>query len=225
MRVTIIVFPGSNCELDTKYAFEKIGADVKLLWHQERELPNSDLVVLPGGFSYGDYLRSGAIAKFSPIMKEVIEFANNGGYLLGICNGFQILLETNLLEGAMKKNQNLHFISKYHYLKVVNNDNRFLQKFNIGDIVNIPIAHGEGNYYIDDVGFKSLKENNQILLTYCDAEGVEKNPNGSVGAIAGICNRNRNIFGLMPHPERAIETLLGSDDGKKMLEGFLLIGA
>jgi len=222
MNVAIVVFPGTNCELDTKYAYEKIGAKTTLVWHKETELPKGiDLIVLPGGFSYGDYLRSGAIAKFSPVMQSVIDFANNGGYVLGICNGFQILLELGLLPGAMKKNRNVHFISEFHYLKVENRDNKFLQKLQVGDILNVPIAHGEGNYYIDDSGLKRLKDNGQILLSYCDKEGNLSNPNGSVDSIAGICNDKKNVFGLMPHPERAVEELLGSDDGVKMLQGFM----
>lgn len=222
MKVAVIVFPGTNCELDTKYAYEKLGQEVLLVWHREKKLPeNIDLVVLPGGFSYGDYLRSGSIAKFSPIMEDVIRFAEKGDYILGICNGFQILLELNLLPGAMKKNKNVHFVSKYHNLKVRQNDNKFLQELKKGDVVNIPIAHGEGNYYIDENGLKSLHENDQVILTYCDKNGKNKNPNGSVDSIAGICNKNKNIFGLMPHPERAMESILGSDDGIKMLEGFI----
>ena len=222
MNVAIVVFPGTNCELDTKYAYEKLGAKTTLVWHKEKELPKGiDLVVLPGGFSYGDYLRSGAIAKFSPVMQSVIDFADDGGYVLGICNGFQILLELGLLPGAMKKNRNVHFISEFHYLKVENRDNKFLQKLQVGDILNVPIAHGEGNYYIDDKGLERLKDNGQILLTYCDKEGNLSNPNGSVESIAGICSDKKNIFGLMPHPERAMEELLGSDDGVKMLQGFM----
>ena len=221
-KVAIIQFLGTNCELDTKYAFEKIGAKVKIVWHHKKKLPKCDLVVLPGGFSYGDYLRSGAISKYSSIMKAVIEYANSGGKVLGICNGFQILLECGLLNGAMKRNKNVHFVSKYHYLKVINNKNSFLSKFKSNDIINIPIAHGEGNYYIDKKGLKKLIKNNQILLTYCDKNGKELNPNGSIEAIAGICNKNKNVFGLMPHPERAIEDMLGGSDGKIMLEGFLV---
>jgi len=221
LKVGVIVFPGTNCEIDTKYAYEKLGAEVELIWHKDTVLPKGlDLLVLPGGFSYGDYLRSGAIAKFSPVSDAVVEFAKKGGYILGICNGFQILLELSLLPGAMKKNQDIHFISEYHYLKVVNNDNKFLRLFDKGDLVNIPIAHGEGNYYIDDEGFSRLRDNSQILLTYCDKDAKELNPNGSVGAIAGICNKDKNVFGLMPHPERAVEEMLGSKDGVKMLEGF-----
>ena len=221
MRVSVVVFPGTNCDRDTKWAFEKIGANVEFIWHNEHNLKNPDLVVLPGGFSYGDYLRSGAIARFSPIMKSVKKFAENGGIVLGICNGFQVLVESHLLPGAMKRNDDLHFISKHHHLKVENNDNLFLSKMDKNEVVNIPIAHAEGNYFIDEVGLEELKNNNQILLTYCDAEGNQLNPNGSIEAIAGICNKEKNVFGLMPHPERAVDELLGSSDGIKMLKGFL----
>jgi len=222
MKVGVIVFPGTNCEMDTKYAYEKLGADVELIFHKNEKLSSDiDLVVLPGGFSYGDYLRSAAIAKFSPIMKDMTRFANEGGYVLGICNGFQMLLELDLLPGAMKRNSNVHFISKYHHLRVINSENKFLQKLSSDDVLNIPIAHGEGNYFIDKKGLEKLYKNNQILLKYCDKSGIDKNPNGSVDSIACICNENRNVYGLMPHPERAIEELLGSKDGVLMLEGFM----
>lgn len=222
MKVAVVVFPGTNCEMDTKYAFEKLGADVELVFHKDEKLPSDcDLVVLPGGFSYGDYLRSAAIAKFSPIMKDVTRFATQGGYVLGICNGFQMLLEMGLLPGAMKRNSNVHFISKFHRLRVVNNDNKFLQKLSIDDVINVPIAHGEGSYFIDEAGLNELYTNNQVLLKYSDERGIDKNPNGSIDSIACICNKNRNVFGLMPHPERAMEVLLGSDDGVKMLEGLI----
>jgi len=222
MKVSVLQFPGTNCEYDTQYAFEKLGAEVEILWHKETTIADDvDLVVAAGGFSYGDYLRSGAIAKMSPVMQAIKAYANKGGKVLGICNGFQVLTETRLLPGALKRNEHLHFISKHHHLKIVNNDNVFLQKFNVGDVVNIPIAHHDGNYYIDEDGLKSLQDNNQILVTYCDKDGNELNPNGSVASIAGVCNKEKNVFGLMPHPERAMEELLGSADGVKMLEGFL----
>lgn len=221
MNVAVLLFPGTNCDLDTKYAFETLGHNVTVVWHKESALPaNTELVVVAGGFSYGDYLRSGAIARFSPIVKAVTEYANNGGKVLGICNGFQILTEAGLLPGALKRNEGLHFISKHHHLKVVNNDNTFLQKLNNGDIVNIPIAHHDGNYYADEATIKELYANNQVLLQYCDADGKTSNPNGSIDAIAGICNKDKNVFGLMPHPERAMEALLGSADGVAMLEGI-----
>ncbi len=222
MKTAVVVFPGTNCEYDTKYAYEMLGSEVEMVWHKEDKLPdNIDLVVLPGGFSYGDALRSGSIARFSPIIAEVIKFANAGGNVLGICNGFQILLEAGLLPGAMKRNENVHFISKHHHLKVENRDNTFLKLFKEGDILNIPIAHAEGNYHLDEKGLRALRANNQILLTYSDEKGTLLNPNGSKESIAGICNKEKNVFGLMPHPERAMETLLGSDDGVNMLKGFV----
>ena len=222
MKVAVLQFPGTNCEFDAKYAFSKLGCEVEVIWHKEGKLPeNTDLVVVPGGFSYGDYLRSGAIARFASIMEDVKKFATNGGKVLGICNGFQILLEAGLLPGAMKRNDTLHFISKYHTLKVIDNNNDFLRLLNIGDVVNIPVAHHDGNYYIDEVGLKELEKNNQILLKYCTKDGEVTNMNGSVSNIAGICNKERNVFGLMPHPERAIEEILGSTDGVNMLKGLL----
>jgi phosphoribosylformylglycinamidine synthase subunit PurQ / glutaminase len=222
MKVSILQFPGTNCEYDAQSAFESLGARTQIIWHKSDSIPSdTDLLVVAGGFSYGDYLRSGAIAKFSPVMKAVKKYADNGGKVLGICNGFQVLTEAGLLPGALMRNDGLHFISKHHHLKVQNNDNIFLEKLNKGDIVNIPIAHHDGNYFIDEIGLKDLYENNQVLLTYSDENGDAKNPNGSVDSIAGVCNKEKNVFGLMPHPERAMELLLGSDDGVKMLEGFL----
>ena len=222
MKVTILQFPGTNCEYDTQHAFEDLGATTEIVWHKSESIPNdTDLLVVAGGFSYGDYLRSGAIAKFSPVMKAVSAYANSGGKVLGICNGFQVLTEAGLLPGALKRNDGLHFISKHHHLKVQNNDNIFLEKLANGDVVNIPIAHHDGNYFIDPDGLKELYANNQVLLTYTDENGNSKNPNGSVDSIAGVCNKEKNVFGLMPHPERAMESLLGSDDGVKMLQGFL----
>jgi len=222
MKVTILQFPGTNCEYDTQHAFEELGATTEIVWHKSESIPSdTNLLVVAGGFSYGDYLRSGAIARFSPVMKAVTAYANAGGKVLGICNGFQVLTEAGLLPGALKRNDGLHFISKHHTLKVENNDNVFLEKLNNGDVVNIPIAHHDGNFFIDDAGLKDLYANNQVLLTYSDENGAAKNPNGSVDSIAGICNKNKNVFGLMPHPERAMESILGSDDGVKMLQGFM----
>jgi len=222
MKVTILQFPGTNCEYDTQHAFEQLGATTEIVWHKEESIPSdTNLLVVAGGFSYGDYLRSGAIAKFSPVMKAVKAYAENGGKVLGICNGFQVLTESGLLPGALKRNDGLHFISKHHHLKVENNDNIFLEELNNGDVVNIPIAHHDGNYYIDNAGLAELQANKQILLTYTDADGSVKNPNGSVESIAGVCNKEKNVFGLMPHPERAMELILGSDDGKAMLQGFM----
>ena len=222
MKVAVLQFPGTNCEFDAKYAFSKLGCDVEVVWHKENKLPeNTELVVVPGGFSYGDYLRSGAIARFANIMEDVKKFALNGGKVIGICNGFQILLEAGLLPGAMKRNDTLHFISKYYHLKVIDNKNDFLKLLKVGDVVNIPVAHHDGNHYIDENGLKELEANNQILLKYCSKDGELANMNGSVSNIAGICNKERNVFGLMPHPERAIEEILGSTDGVNMLKGFL----
>jgi phosphoribosylformylglycinamidine synthase len=221
-NVVVLQFPGTNCEYDTKYAFEKLGANVSIIWHEDKELPdNTDLIVLPGGFSYGDYLRSGALAKHANIMDAVKTYASNGGKVLGICNGFQILTETGLLPGALKRNENLHFISKHQTIKVLDNNNSFLSELNNGDILNIPVAHHDGNFFIDQEGLKELQNNGQVLLQYCDKNGTAKILNGSVEQIAGICNKEKNVFGLMPHPERAMETLLGCDHGVKMLEGFL----
>lgn len=216
MSVAIIQFPGTNCEKDTQYAYEQLGAKTHIIWHQETALPaDCELVVLPGGFSYGDYLRCGAIARFSPIMKAVKIFAKQQGLVLGICNGFQILCEAGMLPGALKRNEKLHFISKTQSLKVRHNDNIFLRSYNTCEIINMPIAHADGNYFIDAEGLEKLKDHHQILLEYVD------NPNGSTASIAGICNQDKNVFGLMPHPERAIEELLGGCDGLAMLENLL----
>jgi phosphoribosylformylglycinamidine synthase len=221
LKVAVLRFPGTNCEFDTQYAFEKLGHTTELVWHENEMLPeNIDLVVVPGGFSYGDYLRSGSIARFSPVMKAVTAYAENDGKVLGICNGFQILTEAGLLPGALKRNNNLHFISKHQNLCVVNNDNAFLNKCEKGEVLNIPIAHADGNYYIDDAGFEKLEANGQILLRYSDDKGTPIVVNGSVTSIAGVCNVSKNVFGLMPHPERALEAILGSEDGLRMLKGF-----
>lgn len=222
MKVSVLQFPGTNCEYDTKYAFEKIGATVEILWHKDKNIPaDTDLLVIPGGFSYGDYLRSGAIARFANIMDAVQEYAAKGGKILGICNGFQILLEAGLLPGAMKRNDSLHFISKFHNLKIINNDNDFLSLMKKDEVVNIPVAHHDGNYFINEDALKELEANNQILVKYCDENGNTGNLNGSVSNIAGICNKEKTVFGLMPHPERAMEDFLGGSDGVKMLKGFL----
>ncbi len=222
MKVGIVQFPGTNCEYDTQYAFEKLGAQTSILWHEDAAVAEDlDLIVIAGGFSYGDYLRSGAIASKSPIMKAVKAHAEAGKKVLGICNGFQVLTETHMLPGALKRNEHLHFISKHHNLKVASNANDFLEKFDNSDVVNIPIAHHDGNFFIDADGLKELYDNDQVLLHYCDAQGNISNPNGSVDSIAGICNKEKNVFGLMPHPERAMEEVLGSADGIKMLEGLM----
>ena len=214
MKVAIIRFLGTNCEFDTAYAFEKLGVKAELVWHAQSEF-NADLVVLPGGFSYGDYLRSGAIAKFAKAMQGVLAHAKRGGFVLGICNGFQMLLEMRLLKGAMKHNERLNFISKNQPLRVISNDNALCKNFAKNEIVSLPIAHGEGNFFADENDLKFLQDKDLITLKY------EGNPNGSKADIAGICDEKRRIFGLMPHPERACENLLGSDAGLKMLKGFL----
>ncbi len=222
MRVAVIQFPGTNCEYDTEYAFKRLGASVEIVWHKQDNIESDiDLIVIAGGFSYGDYLRSGAIARFSPIVKAIEHHAARGTKILGICNGFQILTESGLLDGALKRNEHLHFISRYHHLKVVDNKNTFLSKTEQGEILNIPIAHHDGNYFVQSEKLKSLYDNGQVLLEYCDESGERSNPNGSLNSIAGICNKSKNVFGLMPHPERAMEKILGSSDGVKMLEGFL----
>ncbi len=222
MKVGIVQFPGTNCEYDTQHAFATLGCETEILWHKNDTIPQGiDLVVVAGGFSYGDYLRSGAIAKMSPIMKALKGYADNGDKVLGICNGFQVLTETGLLPGALKRNEGLHFISRHHHLKVLNNSNDFLRHCKTEEILNIPIAHHDGNFYIDANGLEELYANEQVLLQYTDENGEISNPNGSVDSIAGICNKAKNVFGLMPHPERAMESLLGSDDGRRMLEGFL----
>lgn len=214
MKVVILRFPGTNCEFDTQYAFEKIGIKAQILWYEEKNF-TADLLVLPGGFSYGDYLRCGAIAKFAPAMQGVLTHAKKGGFILGICNGFQILLESGLLKGAMRCNKNLNFISKNQNLRVVSNNNVFLRKFQNNELISLPIAHGEGNYYADENVLKELQDKDLIILKY------EPNPNGSLCDIAGICDENKKIFALMPHPERACDELLGGNVGLKMLEGFL----
>lgn len=215
-KVGIIVFPGSNCDHDAYFAFKDIlGVDTKFLWHKEGSIGDRNIIILPGGFSYGDYLRSGAIARFSNIMQDVIRFANNGGIVLGICNGFQILCETGLLPGALMRNRDLKFICKNVSLKVENNKSIFTYKYEIKENINIPIAHGEGNYYCDEDTLTELISNNQILFRY------NNNPNGSVEDIAGIQNRKRNVLGMMPHPERASDIRLGNDDGLRLLQGIV----
>lgn len=218
MSIAIIRFPGTNCEFDTQYAFSSFEGDTHIVWHQDKSLPQDcHLVVIPGGFSYGDYLRCGAIAQFSPIMRAIKDFALQGGYVLGICNGFQILCEARLLPGALKRNMNLHFISKMQSLRIVSKNNVFLRSYAPNQTIKLPIAHADGNYFIEESELLELKANEQILLEYID------NPNGSVDAIAGVCNEKKNVFGLMPHPERAIEDILGSCDGKAMLDNLLHI--
>lgn len=218
--IGVIVFPGSNCDHDAYHAMKHVmNADTKFLWHKEKKTDFSDidLLIVPGGFSYGDYLRSGAIARFSPIMNSVVEYAQNGNPVLGICNGFQILLESGLLPGAMLHNEKLRFVCKNINMRVESTRSVFTGSMEKGQVINVPVSHGEGNYFIDKNGLAALEENDQIAFRYCDENGEvtdEANFNGSVSAIAGITNIDGNVMGMMPHPERAMEKVLGSDDGK-----------
>ncbi|MBU2444869.1 MAG: phosphoribosylformylglycinamidine synthase subunit PurQ [Bacteroidetes bacterium] len=222
MKFGVVIFPGANCDFDSFHVLKRvIGTETIFLFHKDTSLLDCDVVILPGGFSYGDYLRTGAIARFSPIMKEVIAFANKGGIVIGICNGFQILCESNLLPGVLTKNVNLRFRCFDTYLRVENNKTNFTNRFLHNETIKIPIAHGEGNYFADDDTLKSLEDNERILLKYCDRDGnitPEANPNGSIANIAGICNRTKNVFGLMPHPERCSESILGNTNGLKIFE-------
>jgi len=224
MKFGVVTFPGSNCDYDSYAAVRfSLGEPVEFLWHLDSDLKGCDVVILPGGFSYGDYLRAGSIARFSPIMKEVIGFAKEGGTVLGICNGFQILLEAGLLPGAMLRNRSLRFSCKHVYLRVESIDTRLTCASTIGEVLKIPIAHSDGNYFADSETLAELRENDQILLRYCDTDGKlsnDANPNGSVDDIAGVCNRERNVFGMMPHPERAAEDILGSVDGLQLFESL-----
>jgi phosphoribosylformylglycinamidine synthase len=216
-RFGVVVFPGSNCDYDAYYTLKKIlGYEVVFLWHKDTDLQNCNVIILPGGFSYGDYLRSGAVARFSPIMKPVIEFANKGGYVFGICNGFQILLEAGLLPGVMLKNKSLQFVCKDVYLTVENRNTVFSKNINKEKILKIPVAHGDGNYFADEETLKELVDNNQIVFKYSSSNGeIEEqfNPNGSVMNVAGIVNKKGNVFGMMPHPERCCDPVLGKTDG------------
>lgn len=221
----VIVFPGSNCDHDAYHALAHVmNAETTFLWHKDTDLSDIDFLLIPGGFSYGDYLRSGAIARFSPIMQSVIDFAEKGKPVLGICNGFQILLEAGLLPGAMLHNQQLRFVCKHTHIRCETSNSLFTRNIEKGSVLKIPVAHGEGNYFTDDEQLKELQENDQIIFRYCDEDGnatEEANFNGSVDNIAGICNTERNVLGMMPHPERAVEDILGSDDGKKIFESVL----
>ena len=225
MKFGVVVFPGSNCDQDIVYTLETImKQDVQTLWHKDTDLKNCDFIVLPGGFSYGDYLRSGAIARFSPIMEQVIAHANNGGYLLGICNGFQILCEAGLLPGTLLHNNSQKFNCQNVYIQAANNSTLITAQLPSGKALKIPVAHGEGRYYADENTIKELEAQQQILFRYCDAAGIfseSANPNGSTNNIAGVCNAKRNVMGLMPHPERAADPLLGNTDGKLMFESIL----
>ncbi len=221
----VIVFPGSNCDHDAYHAMKHVlGCETKFLWHKDTDLSGIDFLIVPGGFSYGDYLRSGAIARFSPIMQEVIKFAKNGGPVMGICNGFQILLEAGLIPGAMMHNHKLRFVCKNVFIRCETTDSLFTGGLQKGQVFDIPVSHGEGNYFIDQDGLKSLQDNDQILFRYSNEAGKlteEANFNGSIDHIAGITNVERNVLGMMPHPERAMEKILGSEDGKPIFESIL----
>lgn len=225
MKFGVVVFPGSNCDNDMVYVLETImGQEVVKLWHKDTDLQACEFIILPGGFSYGDYLRSGAIARFSPIMEQVIEFANNGGYVMGICNGFQILCESGLLPGALLHNNSHQFICKNVNLSAQTTNTLLTQKMEPGQTISIPIAHGEGRFHADVETLKSLNDNDQVLFRYCDAGGNitdEANPNGAIENIAGVCNATRNVFGMMPHPERAADEELSNTDSRILFESIL----
>ena len=224
MKSSVIVFPGSNCDRDIAVALEKMQFKNQMIWHKESNLPKSDLIVLPGGFSYGDYLRSGAIAGKSLIIDEVIKAANQGCLVLGICNGFQILTETGLLKGTLLRNKNLKFINKDIQIKVINNDTKFTNKYKKDEILKINIAHNEGNYFTNSEHLKELKKENLIAFKYCDSKGdinEESNPNGSLENIAGIFNIKKNILGMMPHPERMVDKLISNTDGVNLFSSLL----
>jgi phosphoribosylformylglycinamidine synthase len=217
VKYGVIVFPGSNCDHDAYHVISKhVGQPVDFIWHRETDLSSYDAVIVPGGFSYGDYLRAGALARFSPVMKSVTEFASRGRFVLGICNGFQILCEAGLLPGALIRNENLHFVCRHINVRVGTSETPFTREVKRGSVLQLPIAHAEGNYVCDDETLDKLKREDRIVFRYCDEHGQltpESNPNDSREAIAGICNEGRNVLGLMPHPERACEDLLGSIDG------------
>jgi phosphoribosylformylglycinamidine synthase len=225
MKFAIVVFPGSNCDHDAYHAAKHVlGQDAQFVWHKETSLSGADVVILPGGFSHGDYLRTGAIARFSPIMTTVAEFARQGGPVLGICNGFQILLEAGLLPGAMLRNRDLKFHCEHIWVRVEQTNTPFTQSASRGQVLNVPIAHGEGNYFADPEVIRSLESNGCVVFRYCDPDGQvmdAANPNGSINNIAGICSEARNVVGLMPHPERACESVLGSADGLVVLESVV----
>ncbi len=225
MKFGVLIFPGSNCDHDMVYVLKNIlKQEVVELWHKDSDLQNVDAIAIPGGFSFGDYLRSGAIAKFSPIMESVIEFANNGGFVFGVCNGFQILCESGLLPGALLHNENQKFICKNVYLKADNNNSAFTAFVDKNKAIKIPIAHGEGKYFANEETLAEMRQNSQILFRYCDADGnitKDANPNGSIENIAGICNAQKNVFGMMPHPERAADITIGNTDGLFILESMI----
>jgi len=224
VKFGVIVFPGSNCDHDAYHVISKhVGQPVDFIWHRDTDLASYDAVIIPGGFSYGDYLRAGALARFSPVMNEVKKFAASGRFVLGICNGFQILCEAGLLPGALIRNRDLHFICEHIFVRVETSDTPFTNELKQGAVLRIPIAHAEGNYVCDDATAAELRREDRIVLHYCDRAGHATdaaNPNGSRDNIAGICNRERNVLGLMPHPERACEDLLGSSDGRGMFRSL-----
>ena len=223
MKSSVIIFPGSNCDRDMDVALTKFGFKNTMVWHNDQSIPKSDLIVLPGGFSYGDYLRCGSIASKSKIIKSVIDFAHSGGLVLGICNGFQILTETGLLTGILQQNKYLNFICKNVFVKVKDKKNKFFKNIK-KDILELHIAHNEGNFFCTDDELKNLEDNNQIAATYCNSEGLENdenNPNGAIKNIAGIFNKNKNVLGMMPHPERMIDKYLSGEDGSLFFENLL----
>jgi phosphoribosylformylglycinamidine synthase len=225
MKAGVVVFPGSNCDYDTRRVIETvIGRPATYLWHKERDLAGCDLILLPGGFSYGDYLRSGAIARFSPVMEEVVTFARAGGLVLGICNGFQILLEAGMLPGAMLPNATVKFVCRHVNIRVENDRTPFTTRYEKGQLLSVPIAHHDGNYFADAETLRRLEGENRIVFRYVDENGKatpEANPNGAAENIAGVCNEAGNVLGMMPHPERASETVLGSDDGLAIFRSAL----
>ncbi|MBI4161694.1 MAG: phosphoribosylformylglycinamidine synthase subunit PurQ [Acidobacteria bacterium] len=225
MRFGVVVFPGTNCETETRRILAGVlGQEADLVWHEDRDLSHFDAVVLPGGFSYGDYLRCGAMARFSPVMEAVARFARDGGLVLGICNGFQILLEAGLLPGAILRNRSLKYVSRFVHLRVERADTPFTNRFSPGQVVRVPIAHYEGNYFADAATLDGLERGGQVLFRYCDPGGRTTeagNPNGSLRSIAGICDAAGNVMGMMPHPERAAEPVLGCEDGRGVFESLL----
>jgi phosphoribosylformylglycinamidine synthase I len=231
MKFGVVVFPGSNCDHDAFYAIGNVlQKPVEFIWHQSENLANCDAIILPGGFSYGDYLRTGAIARFSPVMKSVEKFANSGGVVLGVCNGFQILCEAGLLPGAMMRNSGLRYICRHVHIRVEQTDTPFTSAAQAGQILKIPIAHNDGNYTCDEATLAELEKNRQVIFRYTTPDGSDDsagNPNGAVHNIAGVCNRERNVVGLMPHPERAVESALGSDNGLVVFRSMVeaLVGA
>jgi phosphoribosylformylglycinamidine synthase I len=225
MKFGVVVFPGSNCDHDTRYALgEVLHQPVEFLWHQSEEINGFDAILLPGGFSYGDYLRTGAIARFSPVMRAVEKFASSGGLVLGVCNGFQILCEAGLLPGVLQRNSGMRFVCRQVHVRVETTDTPFTAAAKPGQVLQMPIAHGDGNYFCDPATRTDLERNHQIVFRYATPEGREDaaaNPNGSLANIAGLCNRERNVMGLMPHPERAVEAALGSADGLVLFRSLI----